>query len=254
MTTVELLALAGTGIVAGWVNVMAAGGSMLTVPMLVFLGLSGPSANGTNRVAIIAQNIAAVAAFSRGGFANVRLALVLSLAAVPGAIVGASVGVKLDGVWFDRLLAVTLAVMLIWMLWPHKGGATAEHQTGAPISRQRWAGGLALMFIAGAWGGFIQIGVGFLLMPILHRVLGLDLVRVNALKVLIVLLYMGFALFVYARSTEIYWLGGAALAAGMATGGWLGAHTTLRGGEVWVRRVFAGVIVVIAARLLLFGS
>ncbi|MEM8982728.1 MAG: sulfite exporter TauE/SafE family protein [Pseudomonadota bacterium] len=250
MDTLELLALTGTGIVAGWVNVMAAGGSMLTVPMLVFLGLSGPSANGTNRVAIIAQNTAAVAAFSRGGFANLRLALLLSLAAIPGAIAGAQVGVRLDGVWFDRVLAITLAVMLLWMLWP---SGSARKPAAEPISRVRWACGLALMFFAGAWGGFIQIGVGFLLMPILHRVLGLDLVRVNALKVLIVLLYMGFTLFVYARSTQIAWLGGLALAAGMATGGWLGAHTTLRGGEVWVRRVFAVIVIVIAGRLLLFG-
>ena len=122
MTAWELLALAGTGLIAGWVNVMAAGGSMLTVPMLLFLGLSGPSANGTNRVAIIAQNLAAVATFRRGGLAHLRLAAVLATAAIPGAIAGAAIGVRLDGVWFDRVLAVTLLVMLAWMLWPARAG------------------------------------------------------------------------------------------------------------------------------------
>ncbi|MEL7537505.1 MAG: sulfite exporter TauE/SafE family protein [Pseudomonadota bacterium] len=248
----ELLALTGTGVVAGWVNVMAAGGSMLSVPMLLFFGLSGPSANGTNRVAIIAQNLAAVSTFRREGFADLKLALLLSTAAIPGAIVGAAIGVRLDGVWFDRVLAIILLAMLAWMLWPHR--ATQTTTTSGLVSRRRYMVGLGLMFGAGVWGGFIQIGVGFLLMPILHRVLGLDLVRVNSVKVLIVLLYMGFALLIYARNTEIYWIAGASLAAGMAVGGWLGARTTLRGGEVWVRRVFALVIVVFVLRLLVVGS
>ncbi|MFT5134493.1 MAG: putative membrane protein YfcA, partial [Gammaproteobacteria bacterium] len=45
------------GILAGFINVMAAGGSMITVPVMVFLGIPGPVANGTNRIAILAQNI-----------------------------------------------------------------------------------------------------------------------------------------------------------------------------------------------------
>ena len=81
--------------------------------------------------------------------------------------------------------------------------------------------------------------------------LGLNLVQVNSVKVLIVLLYMGFALTIYARNTEIYWLAGACLALGTAVGGWLGAKTTLRGGEVWVRRVFAVVIAAFVIRLLI---
>ena len=252
MQAFELGALAGAGIAAGWLNVMAGGGSMLTVPLLVLLGLPGPSANGTNRVAIIAQNLSAVRTFWRRGIADWRLALLLSAAAVPGAILGAAIGVRLTGVWFDRILALTLLAMLVAMLWPGAGDATAR-PTGAR-SNARWTAGLALMFAAGMWGGFIQIGVGFLLMPVLHRVLGLDLVRVNALKVMIVLIYMGFALAVYARHTEIYWLAGGALAAGMATGGWLGARTTLRGGDAWVRRIFAGVVVLLVGYLLVIGS
>ncbi len=247
----ELAALAGAGVAAGWVNVMAAGGSMLTVPTLLLFGMSGPSANGTNRIAILAQNVAAVSTFRRRGMRELRTAFVLSMTAIPGAIVGASMGVRLDGIWFDRVLAVTLLVMLIWMLWP-KPAKTADSAPTEP-GQQRWIAGLALMFGAGVWGGFIQIGVGFLLMPILHRVLGMDLVRVNAVKVLIVLFYTGFTLLVYARNTEIYWIAGLALAVGMALGGWLGARTTLHGGEVWVRRVFALVIVLFAIRLLVTG-
>ena len=73
MGALELILLSVIGVAAGWINVMAGGGSLLSVPVMLFLGLPGPVANGTNRIAIIAQNIAAVTTFFRQGFSDFRL-------------------------------------------------------------------------------------------------------------------------------------------------------------------------------------
>ena len=95
------------------------------------------------------------------------------------------------------------------------------------------------MVAAGFWGGFIQIGMGFILLPILNRVLGLDLVAANIHKVFIILLYTISALWVFGNQLELLWWIGAVMAVGNAVGGWLGAKLTLEGGE----RVICSVVV-----------
>lgn len=241
-----LLTLAGS--VAGFLNVMAGGGSLLTVPILLFMGLPGPVANGTNRIAILAQNITAVTAFRRRGFSDFRLSISLSLAAIPGAIAGAMIGVRLDGVWFERTLAlIMLAVMLI--MWRSSGKKSSGN---VEITRSRLILGHVCMVGAGFWGGFIQIGVGFILMPILSRVMGLDLVRVNMHKVFIVLSYTLVALTLYASQVEIFWMAGLCLAIGNSIGAWVATHLSISRGEKLINRVLNLVLIAFIIKLLFF--
>ena len=244
----QIIILALTGILAGWLNVMAGGGSLLTVPVMLFMDLPGPVANGTNRIAILAQNITAVYAFFRKGFSDFRLSMTLSLAASVGAAGGAMLGVKLEGVWFERVLAlVMVAVMLIMAMG--NGKAKATETDGEP---KRLLLGHLCMVGAGFWGGFIQIGVGFILMPILHKVMGLDLVRVNMYKVFVVLIYTIVALAIFASQLELMWWAGIGLAVGNSIGGWYGAHTTVNRGEVWIKRVMYVALSVFIVKLLFF--
>ncbi|MEQ8953516.1 MAG: sulfite exporter TauE/SafE family protein, partial [Gammaproteobacteria bacterium] len=112
----QLALLTGAGVIAGWLNVMAGGGSMLTIPIMLFMGLPGPIANGTNRIAILAQNISATTNFRRKGFRELKLGLSLSLAAIPGAIAGAMIGVRLEGELFNRILAIIMIGTMILMM------------------------------------------------------------------------------------------------------------------------------------------
>jgi len=250
--------LALVGVAAGWINVMAGGGSLLTVPVMLFFGLPGPVANGTNRVAILVQNVVAVSTFRSKGFSDFRLSLTLALCAAVGAAGGAQLGVKLTGEAFERVVAVVMVAVLILMAtgWDKKAaGATsggASGETSGEVAKPRnLVLGHVLMIGAGFWGGFIQIGVGFILMPILNRVMGFDLVRVNMHKVAIVLIYTIVALAFYAAQVQIVWMAGLSLAVGNAVGGWLGARTTIAKGEVWVKRVFTAAIVVFVIKLLI---
>lgn len=244
----QILLLASVGVAAGWLNVMAGGGSLLTIPVMLFMGIPGPVANGTNRIAILAQNITAVTAFRRRGYSDFKLGLSLAAAASLGAIGGASVGVKLDGVWFDRVLALVMVGVMILMATGHD---KIKPSGGESKAKNLFAGHL-LMVGAGFWGGFIQIGVGFILMPILHKVLGLDLVRVNMHKVLIVLVYTIIALGIFASNLELMWWIGISLAIGNSIGGWLGAHTTITHGEALIRRVLYLALSAFIIKLLFF--
>ncbi|MEK7266509.1 MAG: sulfite exporter TauE/SafE family protein [Pseudomonadota bacterium] len=249
MTHLDLALLAVAGFASGWINVIAGGGSLLTVPVMVFMGLPGPVANGTNRLSIIAQSISAIAAFRSQGFSDFRLSATLSVAASIGAYFGARIGVSLDGVWFNRTVA---AVMIAVMVLMATGEDKSKPRADASAKAKNLVLGHGLMIGAGFWGGLIQIGVGFLLMPILYRVMGLDLVRVNMHKVFIALVFTSVAFAVFASKVEIVWEAGAALALGTAVGGWMGAHATIKKGEKFIKRALIAVLAAMAVKLLFF--
>ena len=239
--------LAAVGIVSGFLNVIAGGGSLLTVPVLLFMGLPGPVANGTNRIGVLAQNLTAIAAFFRRGFSEFKLSLSLAACSIPGALAGALLGTELDGEWFDRILAlVMVGVMLVMHFDRGTQEASDTHQpTPAQLAR-----GHLLMVAVGFWGGFIQIGVGFIIMPVLNRAMGLDLVRTNMHKVFIVAVFTLVALVVFASRVEILWLVGLALALGNAVGGYLGAHFTVTRGEKLIRLILNLVLIAFIIKLL----
>ena len=239
--------LTAVGIVAGFLNVMAGGGSLLTVPVLVFMGLPGPVANGTNRIAILAQNLTAVVAFFRMGFNDFRLSFTLAACAIPGALAGALLGTGLDGAWFNRILALVMIGVMLTMHFDK--GATERPEDYQPTRVQLIRGHL-LMVAVGFWGGFIQIGVGFILMPVLNRAMGLDLVRTNMHKVFIIATYTIVALAVFSSRVEIMWLVGLALALGNSIGGYLGAHFTVSSGEKLIRLILNLVLIAFIIKLL----
>jgi hypothetical protein len=245
----QLGLLSAIGVVAGFLNVMAGGGSLLTVPVMVFMGLPGPVANGTNRIAILAQNVTAVVTFLRRGFSDFRLSLSLAACSLPGAVAGALVGTRLEGIWFNRVLAVIMiGVMLVMWLGGHRKNGAEQAE---PSRRQLLWGHLCMVGV-GFYGGFIQLGIGFIIMPVLHRVLGLDLVRTNMHKVFIVMSYTVVALAVFASQVEILWVVGLALALGNSIGGWIATNVQVDRGEGVINLVLNVVLVAFIIKLLFF--
>ncbi len=245
----DYVALILAGIVAGFINVMAGGGSIITVPIMMFLGVPGPIANGTNRLPIVVQNITACLTYLRHGVPKLGLILSLSLCAIPGAIAGALLGVSISVEAFNVVLAGVMGLVLILILTnaqSHEGEVTFK------TSRNRLLAGHGLMVIAGFWGGFIQIGMGFILLPILHRVLGLNLVTANIHKVFIILFYTLSALLVFGNQLELLWWIGGVMALGNGVGGWLGARLTLFGGDPVIRTLLIIAITVMIVKLIWF--
>ena len=247
MDPLPALLLFGVGIVAGVLNVLAGGGSLLTLPVLLFLGLPAATANGTNRVAILAQNAVAVRGFQRKRLLPWRLALLCTAPALVGSVLGARWAVHVDDVLFRRILAgVMLGVCVVMIVDP----ARRLRFDAARLGAVRTAVLLVSFFLIGIYGGFIQAGVGFLIITglLLH---GLDLVRINAVKVFLVGAYTVTALIVFVAHGEIDWRLGLALAAGNALGGWLGTRLAIAKGHAWIRRLVLVVVVLFALRLLL---
>jgi uncharacterized protein len=240
------------GGLAGYTNVMAGGGSLLTIPAMLFMGIPDAVANGTNRIAILAQTLASMWVFFRKGIAELRLSLTLALFTLPGALVGAWYGTQLRGVWFNRVLAaVMLGVMVLMHLKPARRAETGISRVEATRGRY-WLTHI-LMIGVGFYGGLIQVGIGFIIMPILHRVMGLDLLRVNLHKIFLILPFTVLSLAIFIAQVGVVWAAGLALALGNAGGGWLATHMMIKRGDKIIYIVFNIALFGMIIKLLFFN-
>ncbi len=234
------------GIIAGTLNVIAGGGSFLTVPLLIFLGLPPTVANGTNRVGILLQNVGAVWGFHRHQVVDWRYVLWAALPATVGALLGAWGAVIVGEQAFKNFLALVMIVVTLWTLWDPLKASKRERST-MENPRVAW---LAFgFFLVGIYGGFVQAGVGFLVLAT-TTLAGLDLVRGNAVKVLSILIYTFLALGIFAWQHKVNWPLGLTLAAGTVVGGQLGVHLTVLKGHQWVKKVVTVAVIIMAVKLL----
>jgi uncharacterized membrane protein YfcA len=244
------LLLIGAGLLAGTLNSIAGGGSLLTLPLLIFIGLPPTVANATNRIAIFVGGIGATTSFHRRGLIPTSW---LKLA-LPPAIVGVAVGtwgaVRIGDVAFERVLAGVLVAGAAWMIW-RPVGSPQNRAADPPDGSKRWLL-MGAFFVLGLYSGFIQAGIGFLFLALMSAN-GLDLVRANAFKAPLILAFTGLAVLIFARSGLLDWVAGLTLAAGQFFGAKLGVHLQVLKGQVWVRRVLTVAIVAFALRLLIGG-
>ncbi|MAT74694.1 integrase [Candidatus Poribacteria bacterium] len=245
--------LAFTGIFAGFLNSVAGGGSLLTLPVLIFLGLPGATyANGTNRLAIMIQNIAGVAGFRRKGVSDFGYGISVTIPAMLGAAVGALLVIKLgkidkSGVIFNRALSgIMIAVLAITLFNPLRRFQSEIEN----LSRPRKVIARLFFFILGIYMGFIQAGVGFMIIATLTTVNGFDLVRTNALKMLVVLFCTLVALVIFIRQGYVIWGLGIALGLGNAGGAWIGSHWAVEKGDQRIRVVLVCAVLAFSGHLM----
>ena len=241
-----ILAVGGVGIVAGFINMMAGGGSALTLPLLMFLGLPANVANGTNRVAILFQNIVGVNTFRKNKVLDLKTDYRLAIPATVGSVVGAFIAINLNEAVMKQVIAVLMVLMLIMIVakpdvWiKERAGLTTPHPTLLQY---------IIFFFIGIYGGFIQMGVGFFLLAGLVLGCGYDLVKANAVKVFIVLIYMIFSLGVFFAGRQVDLKAGLILAVGNMIGAWAGAHFTVKGGAKYVRYVLIAALLIVIVKL-----
>ena len=241
------LLILGAGLFAGFVNTLAGSGSLITLPALIFAGLPATVANGTNRVAILLQNIVAVRGFRQQGAFDPRGVLMLGIPAVVGSVAGAQIAVSLDERAMEQAIgSVMLLMLFVILLKPRRWLEGKLHSLTERPSLLL----LLLFFGIGAYGGFVQAGVGIFLLAGLVLGAGYDLVRANAVKVGIVLLFTISALIVFLSNGQVNWMFGLILGLGNMSGAWLGTRFAAYGGAEWVRRLLIAVVLLAALSLL----
>ncbi|APQ18641.1 sulfite exporter TauE/SafE family protein [Maribacter hydrothermalis] len=234
------------GFIVGFINTVAGGGSLLSLPILIFLGLPSTLANGTNRVAVIFQTAMATVGFKSKGVSTFPFNFYLGCSAFLGSIVGANLAVDISGTLFNRILAIVMfCVVLIIAFGPKMGmKEVQERLTGKYL----WLGIIAFFFF-GVYGGFINAGIGFIIMLFLHYVNRMTLVRSNATKVAVVFMYMVSALAVFAWNDQVDWKIGLILAIGNGSGAWVASRISVNMGDGFVKKFLIIMVLILAIKL-----
>ena len=206
-----------TGIGAGFINVIAGGGSMLTLPLLISSGIDSTVANGSNRIAILAQNIFAIKGLKSKGYKIESFHILLGLSATIGALIGSNLAIDLNDEIFNKILAVLLVIFILYTLISPK----YNNQKDLDLSKKKLVINTIVFFFIGIYGGFIQAGVGLIIMGSLSAINQLNIHKINSIKVVIVALYTLSALATFIYFGQISWLHGCILAAGNSIGGWV---------------------------------
>lgn len=240
-------AVIAAGFGAGFINTLAGSGSLITLPLLIFMGLPANVANGTNRVGVLFQNAVSAGSFRQQQVLDIRGGLMLAAPAIVGSLIGAQIAVNLNEQLMRRTIGALMVVMLIVIFvrprrWLVSRPEVANHRPGLVQ--------LLIFFGIGIYGGFIQAGVGIFLIAGLVLSVGYDLVRANAVKVLIILCFTLFALAVFVFNDQVWWGLGFLLAIGNAVGGWIAARMAVERGAAFVRWILIAVVAVSASALL----
>ncbi len=241
------IVVVAVGIVAGIINTLAAGGSLLTLPVLMALGLPPNMANGTNRIAIFLQNVVGVSAFRREKVLDFPSGFKVGLPAALGAIAGAFFAVNLNDQAMKLAIAgVMILVFFLILLKPNRWINSHEDHPPIPYWVQ-----VIVFFFVGIYGGFIQAGVGFFLLTSLVLGSGFELVKANALKLFVILLYTPIALLIFFLHGDVNLWIGLVLAVGNMTGAWIGTKIAVKWGSVLIRYFVLVAIIVAATKLAL---
>ena len=248
MAWYEYLLITAVGFLAAFMNTVGGGGSLFSVPILTFLGLPITSANATSRVALLFQNIFAVGGFkSKGIELPWPYSLYLGLASVGGGVIGSVLASKVADEVFTKIFVGVMFLSVFLIIYdPFKSKEEEVLSTRSQVI------GSICFFFVGIYGGFVQAGIGFIVIAVLSLVNRFSLVKSNYVKVFAAIVYTGVSVVVFALEGKIIWVTGLVLSVGHAMGGWYASRWSVSAGEVWIKRVMIASIVAMAIKLWFF--
>lgn len=246
MDILEALILVLAGFVVGFINTVAGGATIISLSVLMFMGMPLNVANGTHRIAAAFQTMTSVAVFAREGVMDFRKGLQLGIPATAGSVLGALLAIEINEALFSRLVGVVMVFMMLLLIFRPKMWLKPDTTLlNKPVSFVQ----VLIFFGLGFYGGFIYIGIGYFLLAALVVGAGYGLVRANAVKVLIVLMYVPLSLLVYIWGGKVDFTAGLVLAAGQVAGAFFGARAAVTRGSGFIRWFMIIVILVTVARI-----
>lgn len=239
MSVNEIILLLVSGVLVGIINTLGGGGSVITMSLFMAMGMPIGIANGTNRIAVLMQNLSATVAFLRKGMLHVKSGLLLSLPAIVGNIFGALVATEVSESIFKICLSIVLAIILVYLVL----GKDNEQITGGHSLKIKWWHYI-WFFIIGFYGGYIYIGLGFLILAVTIWTMNLDIITANVIKGFVIFLSTPFALAVFIYNGQVEWMAGLLHGAGNIIGALMASHWAMNWGVKFVRWFTLAIIVV----------
>lgn len=243
------------GVVAGLVNTLAGGGSLITLPVLIWAGLTPTQANATNRVQVLLQSSLGARLMHRVSAYPIRATLILTLPTLLGSLAGAWAATQLSADGMRTVIGAALLLgALVLATRPTRWVAARDADDASPDTAPTEAVTLKLVLIltaVGFYGGFIQAGVGVFFILSLSLLGRWDLLRASGAKNLIIALYTLPALVIFHLEGHLIILPGLVMAVGSMIGAWLASKVAMApSGRRWITRLVIAVVMVSAFKLL----
>ena len=246
MNWIEITLLIVSGVLVGFINTLAGGGSIISLSVLMMLGLPAGVANGTNRIAVAVQTLSATSSFKRQKVLNTKKALQLSVPGTIGSLIGAWIAVDINEDIFEKAIGVIMLLMLVLIIAkPDKFIYGKAELTEKPLNWKIYL----TFFLIGIYGGFIHVGVGYFLLAGIVLGAGFDLVKANAIKVFIVLMYAPFTVLIFMWNKQIDWSYGLIMSIGNVFGALLATRLAVNKGVTFVKWVIVVVILITSAEM-----
>lgn len=247
----KYLLVFASGLAAGFINIMAGGGSLITLPLLIFIGLPSSVANGTNRVAVLVQNSVGLANFHSKGHLKTGYSFEFSIPVVIGSAIGSFVSAGIPDKLFNKILAVVM-IMVIILTVVRPGRKRSD--TNEKISLKGHVAANILFFFIGLYSGFIQAGVGLLIIAVLSLTTGLSLLKINGIKLFVIAASMVVSITVFAFKGKIDIIAAVVLSTGNAMGAWASSHVAIKKGDAIIKVFLIISVVAMAVKLLFFNN
>ncbi len=246
MTIAEIIALIISGLLVGFINTLAGGGSIISLSILMFLGLPPGIANGTSRIAITLQTITATINFRKQKILDSKKGIRLAIPTVIGSIVGAMIAVDINEDIFEKAIAIIMIIMVIFIFMrPNRWLVSRQDLIDKEVTIWQYL----LFFVIGIYGGFLHVGIGYFLLASIVLGAGYDLVKANAIKILIVMMYVPFSLAVFIWNDQVNYKYGLVLAIGNVIGAYVASKYAIKRGAEFVRWVILIVVLLTAANI-----
>jgi uncharacterized membrane protein YfcA len=246
MAVYEIVLLIIAGLAVGFINTLAGGGSIISLSILMAMGLPAQMANGTNRIAIFLQTLVATASFKQQKVLDSKKALILGIPTVIGSILGAQIAIEINENVFEKVMAGVMLLMLFFIFYKPKQWLVGQkHLQEKKVTF--WQ--IILFFFIGIYGGFLHVGIGYMLLASIVIGAGFDLVKANAIKVFLVLLYAPFTLIVFSLNSQVNWKYGLILAIGNIIGAFIASRLSVSKGANFVRYVILVVVILTASHI-----
>ena len=247
--TVSLLVI--SGVCAGFINTLAGGGSMLTLPVLMLMGMPADIANGTNRLAVVIQALTGVHGFKKHGYLETADIAPIMKPMLVGAFFGALVVSYMPPDILKPVLLITMMVMSVVMMFSSAVVFPGDHEKPKSLSDLRF-GGFGI-FLCGLYGGAIQGGVGFVLILFFSGAMRYGILQANAWKMLCTLGFGFLSLVIFIVREQVVWIPGAILSVGTIFGVLLSLKFAMKANQEVLKR-FVLVVILIVCGVTIFVS
>ena len=237
------------GIIVGFINTMAGGGSLITLPILIFLGLPSAVANGTNRIALMMTAFSANMGFKSKGISTFPFSAYTGTCALMGSIIGAHIAIDINDAAFNKILSIIMILVILIIIFKPR---IVSNDLSVRLTGKHLRLSCVVFFFIGLYGGFVNAGIGFVIMLFLHFYNRMNLVRVNATKVVIVLVYTIGAFLTFVFNDLVNYSYGICLAIGTVFGGWNASRFAVKKGEKVIKLFLVISVVIISIKLWFF--